>query len=191
MNQNKHQLVKRLTRHKEEQKLYVQLGNKYNIPHDIMRIIFNINEKCIINYHKNIITYTCLRYDDWPRWRGIYYDVDEQQETFKHRIPDNKGIEWVIGSYFDSGRDDTHLLIKVLGAENYLYKYSEDGISLVPADMKLKLRYFKVSSVEEIELDYNTYRAWDNTESEEQDDDNINLSPYQLIIEADGDARYS
>ena len=121
--------AKRLSRNQEEIKLYIQIGRKYNIPYDILKIIFREKYRCNLNYHQNIIIFTCLEYNSWPE---EFLKKCYEEQLFNYRIPDNRGIEWAIkqiecepGDWCSKermARYNTLLQIKILGEEHYLLK---------------------------------------------------------------------
>ena len=194
--------AKRLSRNQEEIKLYIQLGREYHIPYDILKISFREKYRCNLNYHQNIIIFTCLEYNSWPE---VILNKCYEEQIFNYRIPDNRGIEWAIKQIeYEPGtwsskeriaRYDTLLKIKILGEEHYLLKnmkikYEDDDI-IVPADKKLIIKYLNVSPIDEIKFDYDTHIEW----KEEQIELGIphtllSVSPFRLIIHPDGDSQY-
>jgi len=92
-----------LSREQETKKVFFQLGKKFNLPLDIIILVYNSLRKSIyhdrslqMNFHKNILSvYLC-----GPPYS--IFDIDDEffntQNPFQYRLPIDKGNEWLIES---------------------------------------------------------------------------------------------
>lgn len=97
------------SREQETKKVFFQLGKKFNLPLDIIILVYNSLRKSIyhdrslqMNFHKNILSaYLC-----GPPYS--IFDIDDEffntQNPFQYRLPIGKGNEWLIES--DDARKD-------------------------------------------------------------------------------------
>ena len=93
-----------LSREQENKKVFIQFGRKFNLPLDIIFLLYNSLRKSIdydrslqINFHKNILSaYLC--------GPSSLVDIDDKffstQNPFQYRLPLDKGNEWLIESDF-------------------------------------------------------------------------------------------
>ena len=91
------------SREQEKKKVFFQLGKKFNLPLDIIILLYNTLNKSIyydrtlqINFQKNILSaYLC-----GPPYS--IFDIDDEffniENPFQYRLPLGKGNEWLIES---------------------------------------------------------------------------------------------
>ena len=92
------------SREQENKKVFIQLGRKFNLPLDIIFLLYNSLRKSIdydrslqINFHKNILSsHLC--------GPSSLVDIDDtffnKKNPFQYRLPIGKGNEWLIDSDF-------------------------------------------------------------------------------------------
>ena len=147
-------------------------------------------------FYKNIMIFNLMDYKDWNKGPILSLsaslledDLEEKdpinnnnrsfdslkEDIFKHRIPENRGLEWVIKSYphiirsFDNSSQlfinysphmNTMNQIKIFGEKNYLcqqvYEFTE-GYIPYGATSKSKILYLNNEPIEEILIDYENY----------------------------------
>tara|TARA_A200000113_G_scaffold71984_1_gene62895 strand:+ start:1305 stop:1973 length:669 start_codon:yes stop_codon:yes gene_type:complete len=134
--------ISMFSREQENKKVFIQLGRKFNLPLDILILVYNSLRKSIdydrslqINFHKNILSaHLC-----GPPY--TIFDIDDKffsiQNPFQYRLPIGKGNEWLIYSDF-AGKDNLfyHGLynelksrdiicqqIQIYGEINFILKY--------------------------------------------------------------------
>ena len=131
-----------LSREQEKKKIFIQLGRKFNLPLEIIILIFNTLHKNItydrslqINFHKNILSsYLC-----GPS--SSFLDIDNKffsrKNPFQYRLPLNKGNEWLIKSDYErkekifyhglykelKPRDIINTQIEIYGEQRFILKY--------------------------------------------------------------------
>ena len=173
----------------ENKKIYIQLSKKFNLSFDILIYIYNLVQQSYLKdedirrlFYKNIMIFNLMDYKEWPMLSlpaSLLEDKIEEKnpnafrsfpslkdDIFKHRLPDNKGLEWVIKSYPNNLYYRMKTYINIIGEENYLFQkeYIEGGFITYEADNKLKLKYLNKEPFDEISLDYNNYLEWKDTE---------------------------
>ena len=173
----------------EDKKIYIQLSKKFNLSFDILIYIYNLVQQSYLKdedirrlFYKNIMIFNLMDYKEWPMLSlpaSLLEDKIEEKnpnafrsfpslkdDIFKHRLPDNKGLEWVIKSYPNNLYYRMKTYINIIGEENYLFQkeYVEGGFITYEADNKLKLKYINKEPFDEISLDYNNYLEWKDTE---------------------------
>jgi len=131
-----------LSREQEKKKVFFQLGRKFNLPLEIIILLFNTLYKNItydrslqINFHKNILSsYLC-----GPS--SSILDIDNKffskKNPFQYRLPLNKGNEWLIKSVYERKKnifyhglhnelkpiDIINKQIEIYGAQKFILKY--------------------------------------------------------------------
>ena len=134
----------------ENKKIYIQLSNKFNLSFDILIYIYNLVQQSYIKeediqriFYKNIMIFNLMDYKEWPMLSlpaSLLEDKIEEKnpnafrsfpslkdDIFKHRLPDNKGLEWVIKSYPTTIYNRMKTYINILGEENL---FIEEGAVL-------------------------------------------------------------
>ncbi len=172
----------------ENKKIYIQLSKKFNLSFDILIYIYNMVQQSYLKdedlrrlFYKNIMIFNLMDYKEWPMLSlpaSLLEDKIEEKnpnafrsfpslkdDIFKHRLPDNKGLEWVIKSYPTTIYNRMKTYINILGEENYLFQkeYVEGGFITYEADNHRKLKYLNKEPFDEILLDYNNYLDWKDT----------------------------
>ena len=177
----------------ENKKIYIQLSKKFNLSLDILIYIYNLVQQSYLKdedirrlFYKNIMIFNLMDYKEWPMLSlpaSLLEDKIEEKnpnafrsfpslkdDIFKHRLPDNKGLEWVIKSYpsIRNSYSRTLTCIKIFGEENYLlqreYINDQDDSITFEANDKLKLKYLNDEPFNEVLIDYNNYLEWKDTE---------------------------
>ena len=94
-----------LSREQERKKIFVQLGNRFGLPKDLIIYLYNIlmnsikyNMRMTTNYHRNILSaHLCC-----PNCMQTDITLTNSKNPFQYRFPLGKGNEWIIKS--DSSR---------------------------------------------------------------------------------------
>ena len=166
----------------ENKKIYIQLSNKFNLSFDILIYIYNLVQHSYIKeediqriFYKNIMIFNLMDYKEWPMLSlpaSLLEDKIEEKnpnafrsfpslkdDIFKHRLPDKKGLEWVIKSYPNTIYHRMKTYINIIGLENYLFQkeYVEGDFITYAADNNRKLKYLNKEPFDEILSDYNNY----------------------------------
>ena len=136
------------SREQEKKKVFFQLGKKFNLPLDIIILLYNTLRKSIyhdrslqVNFHKNILSaHLC-----GPPYS--IFDSDDEffniENPFQYRLPIGKGNEWLIES--ENARKDNiyyHGLYNELKPRDIINKQIEIyGAHARPGREKFILKY--------------------------------------------------
>ena len=175
---NQKEIISLLSREQKFKRVFLQLGNQRNIPHDIILLIYNFlryqsqkDTEIIKNYHlTNLYEITLLGKSN--------NNIDIHSDEFKSKLPINRGPEWGIKSCFHAAERFmpiagpglvrwTHSLstrhavvclhLNIIGEEDYLYEKDNDNNQYKCATFKTKLNYINKSPLYEIKEDYDEY----------------------------------
>ena len=197
--------------HQKMKKIFIQLGNRHNLPIDIIDYLYSIlyrtlklEEETSIRFHRNSLLLNVMvenrNYKDLTRMEPIFKSY-ETEDQFSYRIPEKRGCEWAIKNstnkklIFDNDnsllrikdtRERLFLEILILGEKNYLFDlnctyHNVNYKRYMPAEKELKLRYLNNSSFEEIYSDYQNFLDVKGGDNE---------SNFTLLLDGAGDAMY-
>jgi hypothetical protein len=183
----------------QEIKGYSQISEKFNVPKDIMEEIIKMvylrdisfENECRL-FYKNIILFNIMGYKCIPdisltaslledklqeKDKNMFRSFNSlKEDIFKHRFPDDRGVEWAIQSYSSFvteypdprivDRINTNICIEILGESNYLVILKADNCTISGSEHKRKLKYLKNTDFGQVEVDYFNYLEYKGTEEE-------------------------
>ena len=151
MNRKK-EIISLLSREQEVKKAFIQLGNKKNLPRDIILLLYNLLRHQALkeieqtrSFHLTNLYQTELRW-----WR-------------QRKLPLNRGPEWGIKESimlplkFKAFRICILKKIKIIGEKDYLYEKDYENNKLKNATLRTKLNYINNSLFHVLRDDYNIF----------------------------------
>jgi len=182
-------------RHQEIMKVYFQLGSKFNLPNDIVYLLYNyriMQDKLMIHetkiFYKNMILYLTLGYNIVT----LNDIVNTNKDLFNHCLPVNRNLEWGIRcnmkkkrlSLINPRKKIVHedyrkwllFQINILSETNYLIDENYNECNLYD-----KINYLNNCPNDEIEYDYYNYKEWEGS---------VDENSWRLIVDNYGEGNY-
>ena len=187
--------------HLRTKKVFLQLGKKFTLPDDIVKLVYNMvkggheeEEKKTKRFHKNLLLLNTI-VGPYRKKEAMNLNNYEKEEPFNYRIPIQRGCEWAIQkssnkkitfdennslSIFKDIREKLFFEIRVIGENEYLYDGREVW-NLKPANKELKILYLNKSPFEEVMLDYLNFLEWKGTPNDVS---------WKIVIDKYGDSQF-